>query len=413
MDMKLLRSFLVKKCKIRGDTMEYTLEKLNKIMEDNDGDLDLSVTPITSLPEGLTIGGSLYLSKTPITSLPKGLKVGGWLDLRYTPIKSLPRDLTFGGSLCLSFTQIKSLPRGLKVLGNLDLSFTQITSLPEELSVGGSLYLNNTQITSLPKGLTFGGWLDLRNTKITSLPEGLKVGRDLYLSDTPISSLPGDLKVGGYLDLSNTPIKSLPEGLTVERDLYLGNTPIKSLPEGLTVGGSLYLKGTKIKSLPKGLKVGGTIFSDLPKNKVKYTKLQQGDYVENSYLFADGILTHIKAKKSFDKYTYFIEEFKGRNVLYDGIYYAHCKNIKQGIEDLTFKHATDRGSDQYKNLKLSSTLSFEESKTMYRVLTGACKQGTESFVNNLKTIKEQYTIQELLDLTVGQYGHEIFKKFFN
>jgi hypothetical protein len=32
------------------------------------------------------VGGSLYLSNTEITSLPDGLKVGGGLSLRNTPL---------------------------------------------------------------------------------------------------------------------------------------------------------------------------------------------------------------------------------------------------------------------------------------------------------------------------------------
>jgi len=236
---------------------------------------------------------------------------------------------------------------------------------------------------------------------------------NLSLYNTPIKSLPEGLKVGGWLDLRNTPIKSLPEGLTVGGYLDLENTEIESLPEGLTVGGYLALRYAPITTLPEDLKVGGTIFRDLPENELNYTKLKQGDYVKDEYLYADEILTHIKAKKSFDKYTYFIGKFKDKNVLYDGTYYAHCKNIKQGIKDLSFKHAKDRRIEQYRNLKLTSILSFEESKTMYRVLTGACRQGTESFISNLKTIKDQYTVQELLDLTVNQYGHETFKKFFS
>ena len=50
------------------------------------GDLDLIRTNITSLPEGLSVGGSLSLENTPITSLPEGLSVGGYLVLENTPI---------------------------------------------------------------------------------------------------------------------------------------------------------------------------------------------------------------------------------------------------------------------------------------------------------------------------------------
>ena len=51
--------------------MKLTLQKAKKMMDDNNGSLDLNgCTGITSLPDNLTVGGSLYLSGTGITSLP-------------------------------------------------------------------------------------------------------------------------------------------------------------------------------------------------------------------------------------------------------------------------------------------------------------------------------------------------------
>jgi len=91
------------------------------------GDLNLSDTPITSLPSTLKVGGDLYLSKTQIKSLPSNLEVGGDLYLSNTPIKSLPSNLKVGGYLDLGNTQITSLPNDLKVKGYLDLSNTPIT----------------------------------------------------------------------------------------------------------------------------------------------------------------------------------------------------------------------------------------------------------------------------------------------
>jgi len=91
------------------------------------------------------------------------------------------------GDLDLKGTPITSLPQGLKVGGNLNLRNTPITSLPQGLTVGDDLYLSNTPITSLPQGLTVGGSLFLSNTPLTSLPQDLSVERNLYLRDTPIS----------------------------------------------------------------------------------------------------------------------------------------------------------------------------------------------------------------------------------
>ena len=45
------------------------------------GNLDLSYSKITSLPEGLEVGKELYLRNTTITLLPEGLEVGGYIHV--------------------------------------------------------------------------------------------------------------------------------------------------------------------------------------------------------------------------------------------------------------------------------------------------------------------------------------------
>ena len=91
--------------------------------------------------------GGLDLSDTPIQSLPDGLKVGGYLDLGNTPIQSLPNDLKVRGILNLNNTPIQSLPNDLEVRGILNLDNTPIQSLPNDLEVGGSLWLRNTPLS--------------------------------------------------------------------------------------------------------------------------------------------------------------------------------------------------------------------------------------------------------------------------
>ena len=298
-----------------------------------------------------------------------------------------------GGDLNLRGTQITSLPEGLTVGGSLDLSYTPITALPEGLTVGGWLDLSHTPITALPEGLTVGGRLNLSGTQITALPESLTVGGSLYLSYTLITALPEGLTVGGSLDLSYTPITALPEGLTVGGWLDLSHTPITALPEGLTVGGELFLNGTNVK-------------------KTEYKKLRDGDYVPKRYIYADGILTHIKGRRKIDGYIFYQGRIKGQNLITDGIHYAHCKNIREGIKDLAFKTAEDRGTEQYKGLTLSSELAADEIITMYRVITGACRAGTERFISSLGRLKEKYTIKEAIEITKGQYNSEAFESFF-
>ena len=178
-------------------------------------------------------------------------------------------------------------------------------------------------------------------------------------------------ELGGSLDLS---------GLT-------------SIPEGFnpTVGDWLYLSG--------GL-------------RCKVNKLKNGDMVEGRYIYCDDMLVHIKRKKQFGEYTYYVGKIKGMNVIYDGKNYAHCKSFKEGLHDLAFKTAKDRGADQYKSYTMDSVVTVEEAKTMYRIITGACKAGTDHFVNNVPNKKRKYTVRELIDITEGQYRADVFKKFF-
>jgi hypothetical protein len=248
--------------------VDVSQEVKNKIILDkakNSKSFNLSgTTQLTSLPEGLSVGGNLYLEGcTGLTSLPEGLSVGGNLYLEgCTGLTSLPERLSVGGDLNLRrLTKLTSLPEGLSVGRNLYLKgCTGLTSLPEGLSVGADLYLEGcTGLTSLPEGLSVGRNLSLEGcTGLTSLPEGLSVGADLYLEGC-------------------TGLTSLPEGLSVARNLYLeGCTGLTSLPEGLSVGRNLYLEGcTGLTSLPADLVVGNVV------EGVSFTNIAE-EYVERA-----------------------------------------------------------------------------------------------------------------------------------
>ena len=197
----------------------------------------------------------------------------------------------------------------------------------------------------------------------------------------------------GSLDLRGTGITALPDNLTVGGGLDLRGTGITALPDNLTVGGGLDLRGTGITN---------------PAVK----RLRHGEYVSGKYLYADGILTHIKKKKQIGEYTLFVGKIPGHNVVFDGKHYAHCKNFRDGVGDLLFKSAADRGADQYRGISLDDSFTVEELKTMYRVITDACKAGTELFVNSLKDLKDEYTVREAIEMTKGQYGAERFQAFF-
>ena len=129
-------------------------------------------------------------------------------------------------------------------------------------------------------------------------------------------------------------------------------------------------------------------------------------------MYADGILTHIKRSRKFGEYTYYIGKINGKNVVSDGTNYAHCATFKEGVEDIAFKRAEERGSEQYKNLSLDSIVKKEDAITMYRIITGACRQGTQNFLDGLAKIKDEYTVAEIVEITRGHYGASVFADFF-
>ena len=178
-----------------------------------------------------------------------------------------------------------------------------------------------------------------------------------------------------------------------ENDGYLDLSGLTSIPEGFnpTVGGWLDLRG-------------------LTSN---FKRLKDGDYVPNEYIYCDGILTHISGEAKKGEYIFYKGKIPGINVISDGENFAHCKSFKDGVCDLAFKKASDRGAEQYESLTFESKLTLEEATTAYRIITGACRAGTEQFIQSLgDKVKDAYTVQEMIEVTQGQYGSSVFKEFF-
>ena len=127
------------------------LKNIFNFLEENEGHNSpfkwklLNNEPLTE--DDLYVKGDLILTESPLTSLPEGLIVGGSLDLSNSNIKLLPEGLKVGFSLYLLNSRIKLLPEGLKVGWNLSLrSSTFITLLPKGLEVGGGLFIRNTPL---------------------------------------------------------------------------------------------------------------------------------------------------------------------------------------------------------------------------------------------------------------------------
>jgi hypothetical protein len=131
----------------------------------------------------------------------------GDLYLTNSKITKLPNDLYVGGSLRLyGCKQITELPDKLYVRGNLNLSYSNITKLPNDLYVGLDFDLDDSNIIELPKELEVRGDLHLNYSSIKKLPDGLHVKGHLFLVGTSIEEIPNNLYVGKFLFLWNTPL---------------------------------------------------------------------------------------------------------------------------------------------------------------------------------------------------------------
>ena len=166
-----------------------------------------------------------------------------------------------------------------------------------------------------------------------------------------------------------------------------------------------------------GIKITGSLYcynDQLTSNQIKHFNrhhFTQGE-IGHNWIYADGILTVVKNKRQFDKYTYY--QGKHRNsVITDGVNWAHCRDLKSGIIDLRFK-AEKRDMSQYADLTPDSEVSYEDAVIMYRVITGACQAGTEDFLSRMspEQVKDRYKVSEICEITDGQYNSGAFKKYF-
>ena len=324
------------------------------------------------------------------------------------------------GGIFLSM--FESIPKGFNPTVNGDLYIDNVTSIPKGFNptVTGNLFLRN--VTSIPKGFNpiVGGSLFLNG--LISAPKGFNptVGGNLYLDS--LTSIPKGFNptVGGSMDLNS--LKSIPKGFnpTVGGSLFLSN--LTTIPEGFnpTVGWSLELDN--VTSIPKGFSpiVGKKIFlgklTSIPNNwnidDYMYKHLPLISFQDGKYIKVDGIFTEVISKKGNVYKVKHLNNEKEFFIVGDGDgNFAHGNTIKDAKDDLIFK-ITNRNIEEFKNLKLDSVLNFKDAVECYRVITGACSFGTKDFVKTNNIEEKDYSIKEIIELTEGYYGNEIFKNFF-
>ena len=134
-------------------------------------------------------------------------------------------------------------------------------------------------------------------------------------------------------------------------------------------------------------------------------------------MIADGILSKIISRKGnvFKVNDYNTSNHSFNNkityIVQDGDIFGHGEIIKEARRALVYK-ISNRDTSTYENLTLDNVLTKEEAIKMYRVITGSCEYGVRNFVESLPEVKDKYSIQEIVDLTTGQYGNDTLRNFF-
>ena len=332
----------------------------------------------------------------------------------------LPHNLVIDGSL-MCYVDSTKLPKGLKVKNKLDISETKITEIPDDCEFG-KLLMEDTKINKLRDNLELK-YLNVCGSSLQELPKGLKVEGLLNISHTNITKIPDDCEFDS-LNISYTKITKLRDNLELDC-LIIHDTPLKNLPKNLIIFSFLGMGRNYFTTIPNDCLVTCVCCSEgfnderYRLNQFNYYYLKD-DFVHinhpsgREFLHVDGILSEVIEKKGN---VYHVKNGVNEPISYvvtDGNnHWAHGYTLDSAKQDLRYKMSF-RDKSEYEKLTLESELTFYEAVACYRVITGACKFGTNDYLKHRlpEPRKEKYTIKEIIELTKGEYGGKEFREFF-
>ena len=201
-----------------------------------------------------------------------------------------------------------------------------------------------------------------------------------------------------------------PNLTTVGGSLYINSDAKLDAPNLTTVGGYLYIYSDAKLDAPNLTTVGDSlnIYSDA-KLDAPFLKGLKWKSIDG-YLF---VIESTKVKGDTTIYKgYNIKNVKGKVITKDecyvaeqGVYYAHGKTIKKAIEDVNFKTISEKLKKEPINKDTVIDMKY------YRLITGACEMGVQSFIKG-NGLKESYKASELLPILEqsNAYGLSKFKE---
>lgn len=178
------------------------------------------------------------------------------------------------------------------------------------------------------------------------------------------------------------------------------------------VAGPLYIYASaKLDALKT---VGGNLYI-YAKSSITAGKLYPGGY--DKFAVIDGIGCVVLSEKKQDGVTIRLcrhSKIKGQKVVGDKFFVAssnghnaHGKTIAEATQELVFK-AGSRDVSQWKNMSADTVKTPDEWAFVYRMITGACRYGTDRFIASKGKVRKRYTLAEIVAETKGSFGHERF-----
>ncbi len=173
-------------------------------------------------------------------------------------------------------------------------------------------------------------------------------------------------------------------------------------------------RGVNIPIFAKSAQIGNKDYKDCFGKVLKagqYYQLINKEFTPIDIVDGDRmVILNEKSLGDFTIYkTLYIEDFKeGKKeiqfVAKRGDFTAHGKSIKEAISDVEFKFLQSQDVQVHiKRVKEQGYITPND----YRLLTGACRYGTNRWLEqNGFTWQDKKSIEEAIELTKGQYGHD-------
>ena len=110
------------------------------------GELDLYESVLQYLPTWLTkVNGELTISKSSISDIPDTLEITGSIYASDSNLKEFRRT-EVSRSLALDYTKVTKLPINLKVHGYLSVEGIQFEEIPKNLEIDGTFYIRHSNL---------------------------------------------------------------------------------------------------------------------------------------------------------------------------------------------------------------------------------------------------------------------------